>query len=60
MTEVYEETVIVGCDAHWKRSIRRNIQSNHLQQLYNGNRNFQTFIRHLWGLCLVPEEDVIK
>ena len=36
MTEVYEETVIVGCDAHWKRSIRRNIQSNHLQQLYNG------------------------
>ena len=60
LIEVFPETEIICCDAHFKRAVRSHIQSNHLQSLYHTNVSFQTFVRYLWGLSLVPVEDIIK
>ena len=35
MAEVFPETNIVCCDAHFKRAVRRHIQSCHLQTAYD-------------------------
>ena len=60
MGEVFPETNIVCCDAHFKRAVRKHIQSSHLQTAYNSNVAFQTFVRYLWGLSLVPVDNVLS
>ena len=60
VNDVFPETTIVCCDAHFKRAIRRNIQAKHLQSSYNRSIGLQTLVRYLWGLSLVPVTDVIK
>ena len=57
---VYPESQIVACDTHWKRAIRTNIQKSGLMVDYNQDIDFQTFIRKLWSLSLVPIEDVVN
>ena len=58
--EVFPEVEIYCCDAHFKRAVRTNLQKHHLQTVYETDRSFQTFVRYLWGLSLVPKEDIIK
>ena len=60
MGEVFPETNIVCCDAHFKCAVRKHIQSSHLQTAYNRNVAFQTFVRYLWGLSLVPVDNVLS
>ena len=51
---------LVGCDTHWKRNIRKQLGQKGLLEEYNSNTDLQRFIRKLWGLCMVPEQDIIK
>ena len=60
MSEVFPETNIVCCDAHLKRAVRRHIQTCHHKTAYDTNISFQTFVRHLWGLSLVPLENILS
>lgn len=60
MRSIYPETKIRCCDTHFKRALRTNLQHHHLIELYNKDASFQTFIRHLWALSLVPTSEVIK
>ena len=54
---VYPESNIVGCDAHWKRAIRKKLQKFGLTTNYQEDVSFQTYIRKLWCLSLVPEDE---
>ena len=56
---VYPGVPVSGCDTHFKRSIRKNIQQHGYQTMANSNEGFQTFVRYLWGLSLVPVEDIV-
>lgn len=58
--EVFPESTIICCDTHFKRAVRSNIQNNHLMVLYNESTTFQTFVRHLWALSLVPIDDIVR
>lgn len=60
VSELFPEVNIYGCDAHFKRAIRKNMQRFHLIQVYNREEEFQTFIRYFWGLSLVPTDQVVK
>ena len=60
MSEVFPETNIVCCDAHFKRAVRKHIQTCHLKTAYDTNVSFQTFVRHLWGLSLVPLDKILS
>ena len=46
--------------SHFKRAIRRKLTSTEvgLGSLYNSNVEFQTFVRYLWALSLLPETDI--
>ena len=57
----YPGVAVRCCDTHWKRAIRRKIVQDYgLGSLYNTNAAFQTLVRYLWGLSLVPVEDVVS
>jgi hypothetical protein len=57
--DVFPETEIRCCDAHFKRAIRNQIGEKGLLELYQNDADFQTFIRYLWGLTLVPVEQIV-
>lgn len=54
----YPDASPSGCDVHFKRALRRNLQSRGLISFVNSCSEFQTFIRYLWGLSLVPPEHI--
>ena len=58
----YPDVPVMGCDTHFKRAIRRKLTSTELGlgSLYQNNVDFQTLVRYLWALSLVPEEDIVK
>ena len=55
---VYSEVYVSCCDTHFKRSPGRH--KCQLGQLYNSNEEFQTLVRYLWALSLVPEDQIVK
>jgi hypothetical protein len=59
---VYSEVDVRCCDTHFKRALRRHIVGPKCQlgQLYNSNVEFQTLVRYLWALSLVPENQVVQ
>ena len=57
---VYPESNVLGCDAHWKRAIRTNLQKFGLVSVYQQDASCQTFVRKLWSLSLVPEGEVVR
>ena len=58
--DVFPSTRILCCDTHFKRAIRKNIQSHHLMAAYNSDARLQQFVRYVWALSLIPEEDIAK
>ncbi|XP_023344961.1 uncharacterized protein LOC111714145 [Eurytemora carolleeae] len=58
----YPDVPVMGCDTHFKRAIRRKMTSTELGlgSLYQNNVDFQTLVRYLWALSLVPEEDIVR
>lgn len=60
MREVFPEVEIVCCDTHFKRVVRKHLQDNHLMASYNNNLHFQTLVRYMWALSLVPQVDIVK
>ena len=57
---VYPNTELRCCDVHLMRALRKNIRKNHLLAAYNSDPRLQEFVRRLWGLSLVPEDQVVK
>ena len=59
---VYPGATVRGCDVHYKRAIRTKLSSTDygLGSLYLHNVEFQTLVRYLWSLSLVPESDIIS
>ena len=60
VSQVYPDAKLVGCDAHFKRAIRRNLQKHKLLEIMNTNLDLQNWHRRLWALSLIPEEDIIS
>ena len=60
MGDIFPETTIYCCDAHFKRAVRTNLQKHHLTTIYHSDESFQKFIRYFWGLSLVPVDDVVR
>ena len=58
--EVFPTTKILCCDTHWKRAIRSNIQSHNLMKVYNADNKMQQFVRYIWALSLIPEDDIAQ
>ena len=58
----YPDVTVMGYDTHFKRAIRRKLTSTELGlgSLYQNNVDFQTLVRYLWALSLVPEEDIVR
>ena len=56
--EVFPSTQILCCDTHFKRALRSNIQSNNLMKVYNSDPKMQQFVRYIWALTLIPEDDI--
>ena len=56
---VYPSTKVITCDFHWKQCLVRQIQKLGLQKAYNTEVEVQTFVRYLWCLSLVPEDQVV-
>ena len=57
--ECYPDTELIGFDTHWKRNLRTHNGKCGLATFSNTDV-IHTFLRHLWSLSLVPEEDVVK
>ena len=57
---IYPESSIIGCDTHFKRTIRKNLQKKGLLKTYNQDSSLQSFVRSLWALSLVPLADVLS
>lgn len=55
----YPDARIGGCDVHFKRAIRTKLAEFGLIPLVNDCLEFQTFVRYLWSLSLVPPEQVV-
>ena len=57
----YPKVKLSGCDTHFKRALRRKLSSKDLglASLYATNENFQTLVRYMWGLSLVPTDHII-
>ena len=64
LTEVYkdEDVTLSGCDTHLKRNLRKHLTApnNDLLTDYNNDADFQTWVRYIWALSLVPEEDIVR
>ena len=58
--ECYPDTELIGFDTHWKRNLQTHNGKCGLATFSNTDVVIQTFLRHLWSLSLVPEEDVVK
>ena len=56
--KIYPESSIIGCDTHFKRTIRKNLQKKGLLKTYNQDSSLQSFVRSLWALSLVPVADI--
>ena len=52
---------VSGCDTHFKGALRRKLTSTDigLGSLYASNTAFQTLVRYIWALTLVPPDDII-
>ena len=50
-----------GCDTHFKRALRRKLTSTDigLGSLYAHSEEFQTLVRYIWALSLVPPAEII-
>ena len=61
-SNVYPNVPIRGCDTHFKRAIKTKLSSTDygLGCLYQSCIEFQTLIRYLWGLSLVPAEKIVS
>ena len=58
--EVFPEVKIYGCDVHFKRAVRRNLQKHNMMKTYDNDSRLQTYVCYLWGLSLVPVQDVVN
>ena len=58
--DVYPDTNIVGCSVHFRRNIKKHVQSKGLMQVYMTDKEVQTYIRYIWGMTLVPPSMIIK
>ena len=59
---VFPGVEVNGCDTHFKRALRRNLTSTEigLGSLYSTSREFQTLVRYIWALSLVPPSQIIQ
>ena len=58
--EVFPTTRLLCCDTHFKRALRTNIQKYHLLAACNIDSRLQQFVRYVWGLSLIPVEDITE
>ena len=58
---VFPGVEVNGCDTHFKRALRRKLTSTEigLGSLYSNNSEFQTLVRYIWALSLVPSDHII-
>ena len=56
---VFPDTIIVGCDVHFKKCLKEAVKSSCLVPYVNAYPQIQLFCRKLWALSMVPEEDVL-
>lgn len=58
---VFPGVEVNGCDTHFKRALRRKLTSTEigLGSLYSNNSEFQTLVRYIWALSLVPSDQII-
>ena len=57
----YPNVEICGCDAHFKRSLRREITTKlKIGTFYNKCPEFQTLVRLVWALALVPCDQIVN
>lgn len=58
---VFPGSTVNGCDTHFKRALRRKLSSTEfgLGGLYANSREFQTLVRHIWALSLVPPDAIV-
>ena len=53
-------TSLECCDTHWKRALRSNQQKQGLVPHINNVVLLQSFMRRLWALSFIPEEDIVR
>ena len=58
--DVFPDSSILGCSVHFKRCIKKHLQTKGLLQLYNTDPEVQTFVRYVWAISLVPPRKVIE
>lgn len=58
---VFPGVNVHGCDTHFKRALRRKLTSTEfgLGSLYANCQEFQTLVRYIWALSLVPPSKII-
>ena len=58
---VFPGVTVNGCDTHFKRALRRKLTSTDigLGSLYANSEEFQTLVRYIWALSLVPPAMII-
>ena len=58
---VFPGVTVNGCDTHFKRALRRKLTSTDigLGSLYANSEEFQTLVRYIWALSLVPPDMII-
>ena len=53
-------TTLIGCDVHWKRCLREKLKQLGLLKRTNQFEELQAFVRKLWGLSIIPPDQVIS
>ena len=58
---VFPGVTVNGCDTHFKHALRRKLTSTDigLGSLYANSEEFQTLVRYIWALSLVPPAMII-
>ena len=58
---VFPGVTVNGCDTHFKRALRHKLTSTDfgLGSLYANSEEFQTLVRYIWALSLVPPAMII-
>ncbi len=57
----YTDIPVYGCDTHFKRALRAHcVNELGLGVLYETSMEFQTLMRYIWALTLVPTDDIHK
>ena len=57
---VYPDVKIEGCDVHWKRALREAQGRVGLLRHSEADITIQNWIRMIWSLSFIPNQDVIK